>query len=287
MTEVGAAAGPPFWTRHPWKFVRVAAAVGLLVGLTGVVIVSYLPGALVASCREQLSSTGQLVMVCGPIGTADVVAVGLVLAVAGLLMWPELCEVGVSGLITLKRRVEENQREQRATADAVRNLTLAQEVPDLGAARKELGGRLDRWSHLPDDVRVLPAGVDAPASPPDARTISEQRADAEERLHRVVGEMDDYLRVLSHEHPTRLLRHPSRYRRIRDTDINDYYAALLRWARDYDGPLRDWANVRNTAVLYPERLSEAEVRDTVALGDGLLVALEGYLPPGAQRYGAR
>jgi hypothetical protein len=68
-------------------------------------------------------------------------------------------------------------------------------------------------------------------------------------------------------------------------DLNDYYASLRRWAGDYEETLRKWAVARNLAVHYPDRLSDAEIRDTIALCDGLLIALERYLPPGARRYG--
>lgn len=277
-----------WWDQTPWNWLRRVTAVGLLAALTAIVVLSYLPGALFTSCREQLASGGAVVSVCGPIGTADIVAVGLVLIFSGLLVWPELSEFGVSGLITLKRRVDETQQDQRATADTVRNLALAQEVPDLGATRRELTERLERWSELPDDVRVIPTGARRPSTVPDsARVITEERADHEDRLLQLAHEIDDYLRVISHDAPMRLLTHPARSRRLAGIDLDDYLAALRRWSKDFQAALRDWAAVRNVVVHYPENMSDDEVRDALALGQELLTALERYLPPGAPRYGAR
>lgn len=279
---------PRWWDRFPWIGLRRAVAAALVLGLTAIVILSYLPNAVIASCRHEVTNEGTVVALCAPIGAADIVAVGLVLLIAAVFISPELSEVGVSGLITLKRRVDEAQREQRTTGDTVRSLTLAQEVPDLGATRRELSEQLARWSELQDNVHVVPNGTSRPSTAPrDARVISEQRADLEERLLRLANETDEYFRVLSHEDPLRMLRHPSRYRKIRDVDLEAYLAGLRLWSMAYEDLLRKWAVVRNLAVHYPEKLSDDEVRDAVALGEGLLTALEGYLPQGAPRYGAR
>lgn len=268
------------------KRVRWTIALLIAVALAGFTIASYLPFTGIASCHEELADSGIPVVVCGPIGAADVVLIGLVLLIAAVLVLPELSEVGLPGGISIKRRVAELDREQRKTADDVRSLTLAQEVPDLGRTRHDLEEQLKRWSQLPDDVRVVPPDAGRPAdAPADMRVISEERADLEERFMRLATEIDAYFRLLGHQAPERMLRHPAWLGRIAPSvDHSAYVNGVRRWAKDYDGPLRSWATARNVAAQFPQRLSDQEMRDAVSMAEDLVNALKaGYLPEGAPR----
>src|SRR5437867_1793644 len=116
---------PPVYERPPWNWIRRAVAGLLLLALAAVVAWSYVPGAAIASCHQELAAGGAIVKVCGPIGGGDVVGVGLILLIAGLLVWPDLSELGIPGLIALKRRVMATETAQEQTADDVRGLSLA------------------------------------------------------------------------------------------------------------------------------------------------------------------
>lgn len=270
----------------PWKRRRWATALLIVLVLAGFTIASYLPVTGIASCHEEIANSGIPVSVCGPIGATDIVLVGLILLIAAALVLPELSEVGLPGGISIKRRVAELDREQRRTADDVRSLTLTQEIPDLGKSRRELEERLKRWSHIPDDVMVVPPDARRPTGvPASTRVITEERADLEEQFMRLAREIDAYFRLLSHEAPGRMLRHPAWLGRIApDVDYGAYVDGVRRWATDYESPLRIWAAARNVAAHLPQRLGDDEMRNAVAMATDLVEALQaGYLPKGAPR----
>lgn len=268
------------------KRLRWAIALLIVVALASFTIASYLPSTGIASCHEELADSGIPVSVCGPIGAADIVLIGLVLLLAAALVLPELSEIGLPGGISIKRRVAELDREQRKTADDVRSLTLAQEVPDLGKTRRDLEERLKRWSQLPDDVLVVPPEAGRPTDvAAGTRVITEERPDLEERFMRLATEIDAYFRLLGHEAPERMLRHPAYLGRVAPSvDHSAYLNGVRRWAKDYDGPLRSWATARNVAAHFPQRLSDEEMRDAASMAEDLVNALKaGYLPEGAPR----
>jgi len=269
-----------------WKRVRWVIALLIVVALAGFTIASYLPFTGIASCHEELADSGSPVSVCGPIGASDIVLIGLVLLLAAALVLPELSEVGLPGGISIKRRVAELDREQRKTADDVRSLTLAQEVPDLGKIRRALEDQLKRWSRLPDEVLVVPPDAGRPTDvPAGTRVITEERADLEERFMRLATEIDAYFRLLGHEVPERMLRHPAWLGRVTPpVDYTAYLNGVRQWAKDYEGPLRSWATARNVAAHFPQRLSDEEMRNATAMAEDLVNALKaGYLPKGAPR----
>lgn len=269
-----------------WRRLRWATALLIVVALAGFTIASYLPFTGIASCHQELASSGSPVSVCGPIGAADIVLIGLVLLLAAALALPELSEVGLPGGISIKRRVAQLDREQQKTADDVRSLTLAQEVPDLGKTRRELEEQLKRWSQLPDDVLVVPPNAGRPTEvPADTRVITEERADLEERFMRLATEIDAYFRLLGHEAPQRMLRHPAWLGRIAPSvDHTAYVNGVRRWAKDYEGPLRAWATARNVAAHFPQRLTDEEMKAAASMAEDLVNALKAaYLPDGAPR----
>lgn len=273
---------------HTARRLRWGIAILIVAVLAGFTIASYFPATGVAACHQELAASGSPSSVCGPIGTGDIVLVGLVLLVAAVLVLPELSEVGLPGGISIKGRVAELDRKQQKTDDDVRSLTLAQEIPDLGKSRRDLQDQLKRWSHLPDDVMVVPPGAGRPADVPDSqRVITEERADLEEQFHRLAREIDAYYRLLSHDSPGRILSHPAWLGRLSaKVDYDAYADGVRRWASDYETPLRAWATVRNVMAHFPQRLSDDEVRNAVGLAGDLVQALQaGYLPPGAPRLG--
>jgi len=75
-----------------WKRVRWAIALLIVVALAGFTIASYLPFTGIASCHEELADSGSPILVCGPIGAADIVLIGLVLLLAATLVLPELSD---------------------------------------------------------------------------------------------------------------------------------------------------------------------------------------------------
>jgi len=258
---------PPFWERQPWKAARWLAAVIVFVGTTLTVLASYGRIFNIASCRDVASNSGGVVSVCGPIGLSDVVAVGLVLGVASLLIWPELSEVGIPGLLTLKRRVDATERQAEQTAADVRGLTYAQEVPDAGVVA-DANAALERTARPEGNVFSTETGI---------RVVSRERGDAERELARLVSRIDRFLAIPMSSEPYSLLGQAAREGLIEIGDRYEQLRRIKRWVLQYDEQLRVWALIRNQIVHVPERLSDEQVRQGVELGHSLLLSLHDYL----------
>jgi hypothetical protein len=121
MTDFGAVAKTdqqaPEDGRRGWvRVIRLAS-----VGIVGACVLGYVLASTYSrsleSCNEQVSSqTGHVVRVCHPVSASDApVVIGLVLI--GLLLLPDFAEVAIPGLVSLKRRVAEQERRQ----DRLRN----------------------------------------------------------------------------------------------------------------------------------------------------------------------
>jgi hypothetical protein len=266
MTGGSVGEATPWWERQPWKGLRWGIAVLVFLALASLVIASYIPETGVASCRDELANNSTIVRICGPIGAADIVALGLVLALALLLIWPELSEVGVPGLFTLKKQVAENrQRTQDVEAD-VRSLTLAQPEADVDEAVTEA----TKTSFGQAQATIAEA-------PPTERVISDERRRAEADLGAQIQLIDQYLAVMTSRNPADAIRIAAKRGIIPSGDRNAQLRALRSWREDFDSPLRAFAAVRNTAVHFPERLTDEEVRDGADLGRLLLAALDRHV----------
>ena len=128
----------PWWNSGRMVGARRGVALLLLLALSALVVVSYLPDSPVRACREQVAATGTLVTVCRPLGTDDIVLVGLIVLGAGLLLWPDLSELGVGGLLTIKRQVAETKAVTDQLQGDVRALGIVQERPDLADAEADV-----------------------------------------------------------------------------------------------------------------------------------------------------
>jgi len=60
-------------------------------------------------CRQEAGDTAAIT-VCGPFGLGDALWLALVVLVIFLLLWPDVSEVSVTGIGSLKRRVEEQEK---------------------------------------------------------------------------------------------------------------------------------------------------------------------------------
>jgi hypothetical protein len=228
--------------------------------MLGAVSLSYIPASGIASCKQQLLSDGRAVSVCGPFGTADLVLLGLLLLVAGAFVWPDLSEFGVAGLVTVKRRLQAQERATREMQSDVQNLTLALPAADVGVALAE--------THQKAASIAADAWIASPGT--NQRVLSAECSRSEQELLDLAGEMDRYLRMGARLYPR------SRLQGMVLTELD----ALGRWLVDYDAELRVWATVRNAVMHVPERLSDESVRNGVELGRSLVAAAKAYLQAG-------
>jgi hypothetical protein len=226
------------------------------------VVCSYFPVSGIASCRQQLASNGLVVTVCGPVGTDDLVVVGLSLLLAGMFIWPDLSELGIPGLVTIKRRLAEQEQATRAVEADVQNLALAQPTPGVTAVTATDEAPLSPTS----SVSVLPT---------EPIAFATERGRNEQELLVLARDLDGYVRLANRFGP-RLQQRSARPEELE---------ALGRWLNDFDGQLRRWAAIRNTAVHVPERLTDADVANGVELGRSLVSEAERYLASTGGRHG--
>jgi hypothetical protein len=238
----------PIWDREPYKTIRQGAAVVILLVALGSVAASYLPNSPVAACRATLTSAGSVVTICRPLGTDDIVLIGLVLLVAGLCLAPDLSEVGISGLVSLKRRVREEAKRAAEVRREVEGLVASQPIPDLtqAVASADLKGQ----ETAPDEV----------VSPTDqgGRILSAERTLLERRLSKLINNVDEY----------RSMSDPDRVRRDPYGDLGG--APLRRWRSRFAHELATFAGVRTVFRSAPERLSDEDVEKAVNLGERLV-----------------
>ena len=122
---------------------RRFVAFGVLAGLAVVVLRSYVSvdGEV---CRQAAGADRGTINLCGPIGPADLPALAVALLVALILFLPDLSELDIAGLVTLKRAVAEQKKETDQLRSLVQAISLRQETNitlyprDLGEAADDV-----------------------------------------------------------------------------------------------------------------------------------------------------
>jgi hypothetical protein len=233
----------------------------IFLALTGLVVWSYYAGGPQV-CRNQLTSADEVVALCRPFGTDDVIAVGLILALVLLLLGPDLQEFGVGGLFNIKLRQRIAAVEKKADANATEVAYVALGSPVPSAARiQEAATRAS--------AKPQPSKADREAA---RRVLSGERQELETRLSSFARELDVYVRALS-DHPSNPA--DSVYQVARKFEVSNREARTLLleirgWGVTYRDELMEWAKLRNLFVHYPERLSDGEVSAAIGLADRLL-----------------
>ena len=131
-------AGVKHRTLLPWLRRSIAC-------LVAVAAVGGTAAGVVRVCSQQLTGTGGVVTVCRAPGATDALtlAVGLVLL---LLLTPDVAEIGLPGLITLRRRVAEHESELAALRLQIATASTASVVINGLATAPYADGE------VPDDV---------------------------------------------------------------------------------------------------------------------------------------
>jgi hypothetical protein len=246
-----------------WDLARRGAAGLILLAMTGFVVATYVPGGL-RICREQLTTAGAVVQLCRPAGTDDIIAIGLLLLLALVLLAPDLSEFGVGGLLNVKlyRRVAAIERQADSAATDVALLSLAAAAPTSDSITDASASAASKARSGDISTRHI------------ERTISLGREKAEQEFRALIAELDLYLRMLSvgTVNPERPAQELARREGVPMPRAR-YLLQLLRdWQSRFDGELTEYAKVRNTFVHYPERLSDDELRAGIGLAQRLRAA---------------
>lgn len=119
----------PSRERGRWM-VRLAAFVYLCVVAAWAALTYMVPDVRV--CHPQMTPDGSVVPVCGPIGANDALLVGLLLLPAVVaLLGTDLSEVGIAGLLTMKRQVQAVERRQDRLEQILTMTQMNQQSQDV------------------------------------------------------------------------------------------------------------------------------------------------------------
>jgi hypothetical protein len=244
--------------RTTWDWIRWAAA--LLVAL--VALVWFLNAVGTQNlCNEVLSSSGgagSAVQLCGPPRLLDLAPYAFVI---GILLWPDLSEFAVAGLVTLKRRVREQEARQEALE--TRLLQVDQRLAQVALlAQGQAQGQsqaANMYFFAPDqeDVHRGIAEKEAGAAPPHEPQSEGQDTDESARL------LGEFLREYAELEPYLLRpRGPTRGRGL-ELLAPQERELVLGWNEVFDREITALRQTRNAAVHDPSAVSAETLRGAI------------------------
>ena len=220
-------------------------------------------------CRDSATDAGSVTL-CGPVGPADLPAIGVVLLVALLLLLPDLEELAIPGLVSLKARVQHQEQKLAAVENSVNQIALSQTnvtiglpavVPDFGRLPEETDRKAELFRAAPDvrsSVGMQPV-AEARMVAPDRAVREAQVLDLWEKLSRFIPWT------------------PAGRRLDADAFSQAKYHELLEWAETFRPELRDLQVIRNTVAHEPTNLTNAQLDQAIELGEKLLGLLQEVL----------
>jgi hypothetical protein len=256
------------WWQHGLTALRRLLAVVAIGVLVLVIARSYAyTNDDVKVCRDVAASDKGKVNVCGPVGLEDVPAIGVLLLVGVLLLLPDMSEVSIPGLVTLKRAVEEQSKQTKALSNEVATLALSMRQdttvnvypPKLDDAIKDVAAR---------DKAIQEKGANAVAQetpefgPEDTGVSapSEERAVLEAEVIRLWNALEAAIPGL---------RPPYGRAKFEPDDLD--------WFTLYRNDVEAFRTFRNTVVHRPGNLTDDEVRKGLELGRRLLASYRGFI----------
>lgn len=224
-------------------------------------------------CHQQLAGeSGTVVELCGPPRLLDLVPFAFLIAI---VLWPDLGELAVAGLFTLRRRVAAQEERQRAVEE--RLLHFDQQLTQM-ATLSQLQGQSQRQTGIetvnlfPPDQGELKRAIDSkeapaapgPAAPPAgteevAAAEASLLAEADERL-RLLGE---FVREYARLEPYMVSPRSPLYGRLEDELDVDRRQVVKDWLQMFDREITALRQTRNATIHQPELVSAETLRDAI------------------------
>lgn len=186
---------------------------------------------------------------CGPPRLLDLVPFGLVIA---LLLWPDLSEMTLVGLITLKRRMSRQEMRQEGLEDTL--LTVQQHLTQLSISsqNQSQAAAANVYLYPPDqdEVRRGIVGKEGAIGRPPEEV--EDRPQEDERQVLLGEFLQEYARL----EPFIYVPGMRRFSKALE-DLNDAQASLVeRWNELFSSEIGALRQTRNVVVHEPERVSD-------------------------------
>jgi hypothetical protein len=222
-------------------------------------------------CKQELTSEGgsTVVQVCGPPRLLDLVPFALVIAV---VLWPDLGELAVAGLFTLRRRVA--RQEERQGAVEQRLLGIDQQLTQIATLSQIQGQNQTQTIALivPDQVELKRSidlkegagGGTALAGLGSAEDLaaakSSSRAETDERLRLLGKFVRDYARL----EPYMVSPRSPLYGRL-EADLDPDRRQLVKdWSEMFEPEITALRQTRNATIHQPELVSEETLRGAIS-----------------------
>jgi hypothetical protein len=214
-------------------------------------------------CREELTSSGIVATVCGPLSPADLPLLGLILLVALAFLWPDLSEAGVPGLLTLKRRLEDVEKKTDDLTEDVRHVEVRQLAPrDLAELPAAVESKEQAVQSFTADAVIAGTTGAKPQAYEEFLAAWERiRPYAELRISATPSSADpaaDVLRTLESREV------------VSPLDL----AAIRIWQETFKGEIADLRAARNALMHGPGTLGDAQVSAAAEAAERLWRSLE-------------
>lgn len=236
--------------RRAVDWIRRAVAALLLTALLALAAISYsnIPGTAV--CRDEADSTSSTIRLCGPVGLEDVPAITLGVLVALLLVFPDLDELTIPGIASLKRRVDATEKRQDALQAQLTQMAFQQTNVNIYTPPAQAVAETE------EKLEAIRKGRPVePSSASFATAVPEpDRAVLESTVLRHWEAIAEYQRLAQ-------LRP--------DVTPSD---RIREWEELFGPQIRDLHTLRNTVAHRPDNLSVEQLQDAVRLGEQLLRA---------------
>ncbi len=249
---------PSLWDWARWAF-AFAIAVGALLFFLGVVGSADVCHGVVAGPDQN----PQIKTVCDPPRMLELVPFFLLI---GLLLWPDLSEIGIGGMITLKRRVREQEKRLAETEDRVSTLhqTLLQTL-SVQQTQKQANTVNVSFAPDQDDVARNIRESQVPQSPEQTAEPSPESDDRD----RLLGQFLDLYARLEPYVQFATGQNRRRYQgRIWYEDEIERLTPRMRdgleqWSEQFAEPIRALKDTRNVAVHSPSRVSTETLQKAI------------------------
>lgn len=229
---------PRIRAKRDWARLTVALT---LATILGAVLVSTYVIEEMQVCRDKLSESGETVRICEPAGPADLLTVGVVVALIIILVWDEISEFAIPGFFSLKRRVDEVER----------GVNYA--INQIGMSQQNI---LHVWPP-PNFEPLNKLSEEMASSAPSAsqetvgvRKITDKCAKFELDIIQTWNIIEKWLRPL-------LYGQNRRQRFGEELESSPEWAS--RWLATFQEELDEFRNLRNLVVHQPTRVSDDDI----------------------------
>ncbi len=248
--------------------------------LTSLLILAIVAGLIAASyvspewqrCSEDVAPNSTVVRVCSPVGLADGLLIAVVVLLA-LLLYPDLSEISVAGLGSIRRQIREQTELTKELSEHIQTLQVQVgqsqslhfnlAIPDLVASAEQAQ---EKDALL--EQGQAPVVIDTPREEP--RRLSPDRALDEARLLASVTDVDRYLRLALGPWGQSATMAIAREAGLDDHSLSAQLMSLRGWANVFRDELRAFEVLRDTVRTHPERLADEDVRAGIQLSQSLL-----------------